>query len=360
MIRLVRRILVAAVLAAAVASAVLAVSLPARGRTLVTWTAPHGRPTGVVLVIHGGAWRASGPRTVALMDARARTFAGWGWAAAVVDYRAFADSPGDVVRAYDTARERYPSLPICAYGESAGGHLALMLAVRRPLRCVIDAAGPVDLPRLGGTPQADWVRAKALAAFGDLRDASPTDSRRRHPRARARGLRRRRPDRPGQPGALPAARPARRARRRAGRRRRPALRPRQRPARGAARVVGRRPRPASARRAAAQVLRRRPSAGRPRAGGDELETAALEPRGPGDAEEAAVGQRQPRADVRPQRAHDALATSGGRVGSSARSAAVDLVRVGDARLVLLAAAGARRARDQQVAAERLEAAESVP
>jgi dipeptidyl aminopeptidase/acylaminoacyl peptidase len=109
------------------------------------------------------------------MDGRARTFAGWGWAAAVVDYRAFADSPGDVVRAYDAARERYPSLPICAYGESAGGHLALMLAVRRPLSCVIDAAGPVDLPRLGGTPQADWVRAKALAAFGDLRDASPTD-----------------------------------------------------------------------------------------------------------------------------------------------------------------------------------------
>ena len=68
----------------------------------------------------------------------------------------------------------FRGLPICAYGESAGGQPALMLAVRRPLACVIDAAGPVDLPRLDGTPQADWVRAKALAAFGDLRDASPT------------------------------------------------------------------------------------------------------------------------------------------------------------------------------------------
>ena len=120
MMRAVRRILVAALLAACAVSAVLAVSLPARGRTLVTWTAPHGRPAGVVLVVHGGAWRAAGARTVALMDARARTFAGWGWAAAVVDYRAFADAPGDVVRAYDAARERYPGLPICAYGESAG------------------------------------------------------------------------------------------------------------------------------------------------------------------------------------------------------------------------------------------------
>jgi acetyl esterase/lipase len=108
------------------------------------------------------------------MRSRARTFAGWGWVAAVVDYRAFADAPGDVVRAYDAARARFPGLPICAYGESAGGQLALMLAVRRPLACVIDAAGPVDLPRLDGTPQADWVRAKALAAFGDLGDASPT------------------------------------------------------------------------------------------------------------------------------------------------------------------------------------------
>src|SRR4051812_9616846 len=107
MIALVRRILVAAGLTATVASAVLAVSLPARGRTLVTWTAPHGRPAGIVLVIHGGAWRAAGPRTVALMDARARSFAGWGWAGAVVDYRPFADSPGDVVRAYDAVRGRY-------------------------------------------------------------------------------------------------------------------------------------------------------------------------------------------------------------------------------------------------------------
>jgi acetyl esterase/lipase len=174
MMRPVRRVLAAALLAACAVSAVLAVSLPARGRALVAWKAPQGRPAGVVLVIHGGAWRAAGPRTVALMDARAGTFAGWGWAAAVVDYRAFADAPGDVVRAYDAARGRYPGLPICAYGESAGGHLALMLAVRRPLACVIDAAGPVDLPRLDGTPQADWVRAKAQAAFGDLRDASPT------------------------------------------------------------------------------------------------------------------------------------------------------------------------------------------
>ena len=93
----------------------------------------------------------------------------------MVDYRAFADAPGGVARAYDAVRERYPTLPICAYGESdRRPSEPSMLAVRRPLACVVDAAGPVDLLRLGGTPQADWVRAKALAAFGDLGDASPT------------------------------------------------------------------------------------------------------------------------------------------------------------------------------------------
>ena len=177
----------------------------------MTWTAPHGRPAGVVLVVHGGAWRAAGPRTVALMDARARTFAGWGWAAAVVDYRAFADAPGDVVRAYDAARERFPGLPICAYGESAGGQLGGLLPARAPPACVRDRRRRPRRPfvAVDGTPQADWVRAKALAAFGDLRDASPT-----HHAAAIRapvlaGVRGRRPDRPGEPGALPQARAGR-------------------------------------------------------------------------------------------------------------------------------------------------------
>ena len=190
MMRAVRRILVAAVLAAAVASAVLAVSLPARGRTLVTWTAPHGRPAGVVLVIHGGAWRASGPRTAALdgRAARAPSPAGAGprpWSTTAPSPTA----PGDVVRAYDAARERYPALPICAYGESAGGHLALMLAVRRPLACV-DRRRRTGRPAAAGRHAAG--RLGAGQGAGRLRRPArrlPHPPRRRHPRARAGGLR---------------------------------------------------------------------------------------------------------------------------------------------------------------------------
>jgi hypothetical protein len=50
MMRAVRRVLVAALLAACRGAPCSPSSLPARGRTLVTWTAPHGPAAGVVLV----------------------------------------------------------------------------------------------------------------------------------------------------------------------------------------------------------------------------------------------------------------------------------------------------------------------
>jgi dienelactone hydrolase len=57
----------------------------------------------------------------------------------------------DVVAFYDAARRTYGSdAPICASGASAGGHLALLLATRRSLYCVISRAGiadPGSLPR---------------------------------------------------------------------------------------------------------------------------------------------------------------------------------------------------------------------
>lgn len=43
---------------------------------------------------------------------------------------------------------RSPRRPVCAYGESAGGHLALLAAARLPrLRCVAGLGVPTDLER---------------------------------------------------------------------------------------------------------------------------------------------------------------------------------------------------------------------
>ena len=138
--RAVRRVLVAALLAATAASAVLAVSLPpADARS------SHGRRPSPARRRRARRprWRLARRRaaTAALMRSRARTFAGWGWAAAVVDYRAFADAPGDVVRAYDAARGASRACRSAPMASRRAASWPLMLAVRRPLACVVAPPG---------------------------------------------------------------------------------------------------------------------------------------------------------------------------------------------------------------------------
>jgi acetyl esterase/lipase len=93
-----------------------------------------------------------------------------------VDYPKGGAAVGSVLRSYDKVRARYPGLPVCLYGESAGGHLALLVAAARPdVACVETAGAPTDLeaidPSLG--PQAAHADRNARAAFPDLRAASP-------------------------------------------------------------------------------------------------------------------------------------------------------------------------------------------
>lgn len=117
---------------------------PPRGRVARdnTLTMPQGQPKGFVLVIHGGSWIFTGPQTLALEAANVRWFTRLGWAVYNVDYRAGWLSVVDVVAAYHHLRSLHPDAPMCAYGESAGGQLAMLLAASRPsLRCVISAAG---------------------------------------------------------------------------------------------------------------------------------------------------------------------------------------------------------------------------
>ena len=121
-----------------------------------------------------GAWRAAGPPTMVLMDTRARAFAGWGWAAAVVDYRAFADAPGDVVRAYDAAQARFPGLPICAYGGPRRA-ASWRSCSRAPPAGVRGRRRRTRRPAAAGRHAAGRLGARQGAGrLGDLRDASPT------------------------------------------------------------------------------------------------------------------------------------------------------------------------------------------
>lgn len=119
------------------------------------------------MLIHGGGWRGIDRTAYAQEVARAQTFERLGYATLTIDYRAGVAGLADADRYYAQARRRFGALPICAYGESAGGHIALTLAVRHPdLACAISLAGPTDLAALPVEPGAKLVTNFALDAFG--------------------------------------------------------------------------------------------------------------------------------------------------------------------------------------------------
>src|SRR5579862_2299385 len=116
----------------------------------------------VILLIHGGYWRARYDLT--LMTALAKDLAARGYAAWNIEYRRVGNPSGgwpgtllDVARAADHVREMaliYPldTQRVVAIGHSAGGHLAFWLAARpripadSPLPSFHDAQGETIAP----------------------------------------------------------------------------------------------------------------------------------------------------------------------------------------------------------------------
>jgi acetyl esterase/lipase len=126
---------------------------------------------GWILVIHGGGWKGGADLMQADL-AVASVFNSWGYGTWTIDYRTYV-TPGDALSWYDTiagydqlasyVQSTYGSNapPICAWGESAGGHLALTLAAIRPLNCVVSQAGPTDLVKFAGET-ADGVSGQGV------------------------------------------------------------------------------------------------------------------------------------------------------------------------------------------------------
>lgn len=109
----------------------------------------RGVPRGIVLVLHGGAWRDVGATPLRrLADYRAgelvREWRARGFITVLSTYSYGEPSWTDVVALYDQLHARYPDLPIGAYGQSAGGQLALLLGAARDLAFVVSDAGPTD------------------------------------------------------------------------------------------------------------------------------------------------------------------------------------------------------------------------
>ena len=145
------------------------------------------RVRGVMIVLHGGAWFSVGEGKFRITRGDAERWRRRGWRTVNASYRACDASVGDVLALHDRVRTRYgAATPICAFGRSAGGHLALLLAARRPtLGCVVAEAGIADLAALaseassGGATGPATVANWATAAFGAdrLADVSAAGSR---------------------------------------------------------------------------------------------------------------------------------------------------------------------------------------
>jgi dipeptidyl aminopeptidase/acylaminoacyl peptidase len=139
------------------------------GGAKVSWGEPaDGHPAALVMLIHGGGWRAS-ESGYEEQKANAQNFQQQGYATVAIDYAEGLQGFRQIEDVYRAARERYPGLPICASGISAGGHLALMLAAREPdLDCVLALVAPTDLTSLvAQDPEGDEAYNAAVTAFGN-------------------------------------------------------------------------------------------------------------------------------------------------------------------------------------------------
>lgn len=145
---------------------------------------PAGRPRGVVLMLHGGGWcGANEPETreCGLAEERIRedqfdggysdpwggrvftraqhTTTAAGYVTVGASYASDEAGLADVLALHDQAAQRWPGLPIFAWGQSAGGQWALMLGALRPLAGVVGEAAPADF--------ASWAKGEQGAFFVD-------------------------------------------------------------------------------------------------------------------------------------------------------------------------------------------------
>jgi acetyl esterase/lipase len=146
-------------------------------------------PRGVLILFHGGGWFSNGGGAAQNLRGEADRWRARGWRTVNSSYRPCGSSIPDALSLHDRVRATYGSTsPVCTLGQSAGGHVALMVAALRPgsVSCVIDQAGPTDALSIASQPAFDPASGaqtngpKAafntmVAAFGEenLRSYSP-------------------------------------------------------------------------------------------------------------------------------------------------------------------------------------------
>lgn len=128
---------------------------------------------GIVICLHSGGWEDTGASARATVKEEAQRFEDWGYRSINSTYPPGRESVAYVLDLYDRVHENNPGVPIHAYGESAGGHLALMMAAKKNVKGVITVGAPTDLTDIGDSPGARFLRAYSEPAFGYGEDARP-------------------------------------------------------------------------------------------------------------------------------------------------------------------------------------------
>jgi acetyl esterase/lipase len=130
--------------------------------------APESHPRPVLLLLHGGAFLYGSP---SMMRLAARRASAEGFKAVAVDYR-LGDLSAAIADSVRVARRYGRNRPVYAYGESAGGTLAGLLAERGLVKAAVAYAPASDLTHFT-TAYARSVLAKLGASRRELALASP-------------------------------------------------------------------------------------------------------------------------------------------------------------------------------------------
>jgi acetyl esterase/lipase len=168
-----------AIIGALIAGLVAAWAAQASTPYYLGYHAPVTKPKkGIVLTISGGGWQSyDGAEADQIMSLFLGDFTAHGYRAYNLAFRQ-GRILHDTYAAVEHLKKRYPRRPLCVFGGSSGGHLALMAAIERRdlVDCVIDVGGPIDFIR-GEADRPFWpeIRQRAIELFGaeNLRKVSP-------------------------------------------------------------------------------------------------------------------------------------------------------------------------------------------
>lgn len=136
---------------------------------------PAGPARGTVILIHGGGWIGHDARAQRhLMQQPGDLFLQRGWRVVSIDYGEGASGLQDVLDATGSELARGTGDgPLCLYGESSGGHLAMIAASRLPaVDCVIGVGTPTDIVNYQAEavpnpePRAKLVALRTARFFG--------------------------------------------------------------------------------------------------------------------------------------------------------------------------------------------------